>query len=358
MRRVVLDIDGVLLRGSAVLPGAQKALKKLVKHEIPHCFVTNGGGTTEAKKASDLTKKLGVVVRPEQVILSHTPFRDLPKDIKEGGRVLILGNESSCKEVARSYGFKHPVSANDLFLERPTVYPVRKSSKSTSAAVAEREVVAGLPVNAALIFHDPLDWGLEAQLLVDVLLGDFSTSTTSHGSKGNDDQKNENAMKQVVPLYASNADLVYKTEHSTPRLTQGAFVEAFRAIFEQYTQKFSSEPLYIHFCGKPFQIQYRLAEAVLEEEYRRIILLKSKSIKGEGGAGGKESGSVRYFGIGDNPVSDIRGANNAKEINPNWTSILVRTGVWNGKRGENDVDDPADAVLNDIEEAVEYVLST
>ena len=45
--------------------------------------------------------------------------------------------------------------------------------------------------------------------------------------------------------------------------------------------------------------------------------------------------------IGDNPKSDIRGANAAK-----WKSILVRTGVF---KGENDPLDPATYVVDDIE---------
>jgi ribonucleotide monophosphatase NagD (HAD superfamily) len=45
--------------------------------------------------------------------------------------------------------------------------------------------------------------------------------------------------------------------------------------------------------------------------------------------------------IGDNPKSDIRGANSA-----GWSSILVRTGVF---KGENDEEDPAKYVVDNIE---------
>ena len=41
---VALDVDGVLVRGGAVIPGASSALKRLVKHKVPFVFVTNGGG--------------------------------------------------------------------------------------------------------------------------------------------------------------------------------------------------------------------------------------------------------------------------------------------------------------------------
>jgi ribonucleotide monophosphatase NagD (HAD superfamily) len=51
-------------------------------------------------------------------------------------------------------------------------------------------------------------------------------------------------------MFASNADIIYTTEHPVPRFTQGAFVEAFRAIFE----KFSGGSLKVDYCGKPFGV--------------------------------------------------------------------------------------------------------
>lgn len=38
------DIDGVLVRGQGVLPGARESLKALEDARVPFVFVTNGGG--------------------------------------------------------------------------------------------------------------------------------------------------------------------------------------------------------------------------------------------------------------------------------------------------------------------------
>lgn len=38
------DIDGVLVRGQEVLPGARESLKALEDARVPFVFVTNGGG--------------------------------------------------------------------------------------------------------------------------------------------------------------------------------------------------------------------------------------------------------------------------------------------------------------------------
>ena len=52
--------------------------------------------------------------------------------------------------------------------------------------------------------------------------------------------------------------------------------------------------------------------------------------------------------IGDNPKSDIRGANQK-----GWTSILVRSGVFNGQN--NDEKDPASYVVDNFYEAVKLI---
>lgn len=52
----------------------------------------------------------------------------------------------------------------------------------------------------------------------------------------------------------------------------------------------------------------------------------------------------KYF-IGDNPKTDIKGANDA-----GWISIMVRTGVFS--HGDNDIENPAKFVVYDFKEAI------
>ena len=63
----------------------------------------------------------------------------------------------------------------------------------------------------------------------------------------------------------------------------------------------------------------------------------------------------QIWAIGDNPLSDIRGSNNAGE---KWSSVLVKTGVWDGwRRGEDNCQiDPAVLVVDDVLEAVKQIL--
>jgi HAD superfamily hydrolase (TIGR01456 family) len=331
-KAVVLDIDGVLLRGGKPFPRAQDAMQLLKTARIPFVFVTNGGGITEKEKSLELTKKLGIDVTPEQVILSHSPFKHLAAAHIDQ-RVLVLGHER-CVDVARSYGFHKATTSKRIHEEFPTIYPLRKPSSSPSCNFS------GQPVEAIMIFHDPTDWGLDMQVVCDVILDrlqykkDENTRTEQEQGQGQDPLQ----KLHTVPFFVSNQDVVYKSDHFYPRFTQGAFVEAFKSLFSNYN---GGMDLKITYCGKPFKVQYEMAAKALAHE---ASLLGFRHI---------DTSKVSYYGIGDNPPSDIRGANNAGK---NWTSILVRTGVFDGADGENDPVDPADIIVDDVYEAVKFIV--
>ena len=316
-KAIALDIDGVLYRSGNLFSRTTEAMKLLESSKIPFVFVTNGGGLTESEKSDELTHKIGITVRPEQIIMAHTPFSKIAEQHKDQ-RVLIIGHEG-CLKVARSYGFSKVASIRDIHEENPSIYPLRNPVNPPSC------VEKGEPVEAILIFHDCLDWGLEMQIIFDIIVG------RQHEQKV--DNTILESFKQKVPIYQSNADIVYASNHPFPRFTQGAFVEAFRSLFELYT---GGEKLFVNTCGKPFKVQYDFATDLLEKQAAMIGLPEIS----------------RFYGVGDNPKSDIRGANNAGD---NWKSVLVRTGVFTGI--DNDEEDPADVVVEDILDAINYILA-
>jgi HAD superfamily hydrolase (TIGR01456 family) len=308
---VALDIDGVILKGGKLLSGAKEAIQLLHNKRIPFVFLTNGGGISETLKAFELSKKVGISFSSDQVVQCHTPMKCLA-NFYNNKRVLIVGKES-CVDVAHSYGFNKAIGIEQYHLENPTVYPLREPK---SPNIGTSMSMNNDPIAAAMIFHDPVDWGLEMQILSDVLI-----DRTGKGA-------------QNIPLYATNADIVYTTEFPYPRFTQGAFVKAFKHLYET----FHGQHLTINFYGKPFTAQYEYAENLLLEQAKKLGVPKP----------------TIFFGIGDNPLSDIRGANNA---GTKWKSILVRTGIFCDDLKENDDQDPADIVCQDLEAAVKSVLA-
>lgn len=165
------------------------------------------------------------------------------------------------------------------------------------------------------------------QLLTDILLDGRPHPHPAISTHSLDSAIKHNGSNQIIPLYSCNSDLVYTTEYHRPRYTQGAFIDAFQHIFERFTKS----KLVIEKFGKPFSPQYQMAEELIQQRSSHRV--------------------TRFCGIGDNPASDIRGANAAGS---HWTSVLVKTGIFKGE--DNDDIDRADIVMEDIYEAVQYII--
>ena len=296
----VFDIDGVLLRGSVALPGARESLELLTQRAVPWILLTNGGGEPEATKAAKLSKILGTHIDVEQVVLSHTPMRPLCAPLADS-RVLILG----CRDVvgvARSYGLRRAVTARQLLEDEPSRYPFIEVAPGERRRLPDRDE----PIAAVMVLHDPNSWALEIQVAMDALRGSGS------------------GRAQAVPYYASNADLLFAAEYPAPRLAGGAFTVALRALWQA---QHGGDVEVVQF-GKPTTRTFDFAIQQLSKW-----------------SGGDDFNSV--FMVGDNPLSDIAGANAAGGP---WQSVLVRTGLF---KGENDGRHPARHVVDTVRDAVE-----
>ena len=275
-----------LLRGYDPLPGAKAALQLLRHLEVPHLFLTNGGGVVEAEKVQQLRSSLGIDVGEQQVVLAHTPLRDAAAEHKDK-RVLVLGG-SKTMQVAEHYGFKFANSVHDIVCHSPSTYPLRPWPEPTAPLAAADEAFA-----AVIIMYDPVDWAPDLQVALDVIRGG-----DPHGS----------GMTQVVPVYASNPDFVFAGRHPAPRLAQGAFTDTLKQLFFKSTGKH----LQVQQVGKPSETTYAFARRALEAL-----------------PGAAASTPSHIFMVGDNPHADIRGANNAGDP---WRSLLLCSGVHSPPR--------------------------
>jgi hypothetical protein len=133
----VFDIDGVLVQGPRVLDAARRAIRRLLNDggkvwKYPVCFLTNGGGVTEADKTAELSEWLGgAPVRGDQVVLSHTPLRALAPRF-QGRPVLVCGRKES-PAVAIAYGFDKVLTTYDLADALPGALPFGRAALPPSA---------------------------------------------------------------------------------------------------------------------------------------------------------------------------------------------------------------------------------
>jgi len=138
--------------------------------------------------------------------------------------------------------------------------------------------------------------------------------------------------QEQLPVFLANPDVSYPNQFPLPRFTNGAFLVCLEALYKRVSGRDLKSVLF----GKPHRATYEYATQRINE------------LAGEYGYSAPPL--HRIYAIGDNPLSDIKGANAV-----GWTSILVRTGCFQST-ADNDPDNPATFVCPSITEAAEYIL--
>ncbi|MCJ1456479.1 hypothetical protein MMC28_006840 [Mycoblastus sanguinarius] len=360
------DIDGVLLRSSKPLPRARKALTHLQAHRIPFILLTNGGGKLEQSRVNELSNILEIPLHVDMFVQSHTPFAQLV-DGKRAGKpplrnkcILVCGGEGDeCRRVAENYGFANVLTPSDLITAFPTLWPfANKKIHTPHAQPLPQKVLSprdfedvpnpdhqDIKIDAIFIFHDPRDWALDTQIILDLLLSRGGHLGSLSQKNGNESLPNSGYLQEgQPPLYFSNPDLFWASEYHLPRLGQGGFREAFEGVWRAVT---GGEEKGVHLdkkmFGKPSQNTFKFAENCLRERRNGLYRLAKAS---------KNYEKLRtVYMVGDNPESDIAGANYyASPHGTKWHSILVRSGVYSG----GDPTHKPKVILDDVWDAVQW----
>ncbi|SCZ89264.1 BZ3500_MvSof-1268-A1-R1_Chr1-1g01067 [Microbotryum saponariae] len=355
------DIDGVLKQGSHVLPQAKRTLAVLsgqnkLSQKFPFICLTNGGGSIEATRAQRLTRELGVEIGEGQVVQSHTIFRGLVPKFEDKPVLVIGGVKDHCRKVAQHYGFKHVYIPEDVLHWQASVWPFQKlTDKEVAYAKADVDF-SKISFAAILVFHDSFNWGRDVQLICDVL-------SSSHGVLGTSKSTSEWESSPQLPVHFSNPDLLWGNEFSQPRFGQGAFQESVAAVWKRTYNKdlISTSRLMIWTWavlhrttgGKPTSHTYKYASSLLSHHVRSLSNphTHSSSESLHEAVVNSDAGPIEgnVYMLGDNPASDIAGANAF-----GWESILVRTGVFRGD--VKDAEHRPTIVKNDVWEGVKWAL--
>ena len=316
------------------------------KRHIPFILLTNGGGKHEKERVDDLSRKLDVELSVNNFVQSHTPFRKLadgPNGLDDKTVLVTGSNSTKCREIAYDYGFKNVVTPADILKAYPRVWPFDPLLEAYGAN--EKSLPETPPkIDGIFVFNDPRDWALDIQIIVDLLLSDRGVLGTYCSRNGDKSLPNDGWQSGKQPqLIFSNPDLFWSTAYHQPRFGQGAFQAALVGIWREVT---GGKELKRRTIGKPYRLIYEYAERVLNGHRENML----------GGNNGCKSAPLhRVYMVGDNPASDIQGANNFQSPNETaWTSILVRTGVWREERG-SPVYRP-DVIADDVTGAVEWAL--
>ncbi|KAJ8480740.1 hypothetical protein ONZ51_g6464 [Trametes cubensis] len=344
------DIDGVLLRGPHTIPAARRALDMLnganPMRVTPKQDTLHPGGwllssgtegvtdaTTSLPTEAALAKKH---LQQTQILQAHTILKSVVHKYENKPVLVLGGRNDDVRKVAEGYGFKHVYTTLDVLAWKPEVWPFHELTPEERASTKPVDF-SQTPISAIFVFHDPRNWSLDIQIIIDVLrargiIGGPYLDTPEHADHHGDGRIHGKDANAPIELVFCNPDLLWKSDFPQPRLGQGAFREAFQAVYKALVGK--AYP-YVQY-GKPTTATYKFAEKVLKDRLEEL-------------QGGPVDRLPAVYMVGDNPESDIAGANGA-----GWESVLVRTGVYDPAQGP-----PAHTptyVAEDVEEAVRWAI--
>ena len=146
IRGVILDLDGTVYRGDALIPGAAAAISALKRRGVGVVYATNKSLDTEAAYAAKLTR-LGVPTEPEDVIGPIHVLVDWLKREAPGARLFIIGEAPLAAALAEA-GFSatdDPVCVDVVVVAADRTFDYRKLTIALRAIQRGARCVATNP---------------------------------------------------------------------------------------------------------------------------------------------------------------------------------------------------------------------
>ncbi|EJD03270.1 HAD hydrolase [Fomitiporia mediterranea MF3/22] len=341
------DIDGVLLRGNEVIPQARRALRMLdgeneLGIKIPYIFITNGGGVSETTQCQRLSKSLGVEVSLSQFMQAHTVLKTVVEQYADKPVLVLGGRPGAIPQVAKEYGFRKVYTTLDILSWNPNVWPFHDLTSEERAFIDSRPKFDPTTCFAGVfVFHDPRNWALDAQITCDIIC---NNGYVLPAPKRPTTEALAPQEQEPVSLVFCNPDLLWGNEYPTPRIGQGGFRVAFQAVY----QALNGKPYPCMQFGKPTKATYAFAEQLLRGRLKELLYHQpqdSMKIAKE-----VNDYTPNVYMVGDNPESDIAGANAV-----GWSSVLVKTGVYDPAGGPP-THKPSH-ITGDVEQAVHWAIN-
>ncbi|KAL4427077.1 hypothetical protein ABPG74_021184 [Tetrahymena malaccensis] len=325
---ILSDINGVLLKNKLVINSRIKqAVQDLrqprlnsshAKYQIPFMCITNEF-YADNKLVADMINSQFELKKEFQLDQRHVALNFSPllryKDFFQNRQILFIGDQSrqDFQKIADQLQIKSFLTQNDY---------LNLKQEYSSNKLYEEEINFNKSIEVILLFSSPQYW--------EVALGIFDQIRQSIGYR-------QAQLFQTPSFIAMHNDFVELNEQNVftaPRINMGVFNE----IFKKLHSKLYHQDAQINMMGKPERESFEYSRGVLRKQIIESIEKIEQS----------EDLISNYYMIGDDPYSDILGANNY-----GWNSILVKTGVFQGK--ENHSVYPAKYVVDDFYEAIKLI---
>jgi 4-nitrophenyl phosphatase len=137
---VVLDMDGVVWRGSAILPGVPDFFVFLNEHRIPFALASNNSSKNATEYVAR-ARSLGIPVDADHVVTSGlVTAEELSRSYPPGSPVYVIGSES-LKQLLADRGFV--VNSSEAGAARAVVVGLDVTVNYEKLMIAGRHILAG-----------------------------------------------------------------------------------------------------------------------------------------------------------------------------------------------------------------------
>ncbi|NXH97616.1 HDHD5 hydrolase, partial [Pachycephala philippinensis] len=285
---------------------------------VPVVFLTNAGNCLRSAKARELSQALGLQVSPEQVVLSHSPLQLFSQFHQ---RCMLVAGQGPVEENAHNLGFKHVVTIEALRKAYPLLDMVDLSRRPKELPPP----TTGFPtIEGVILFGEPVRWETSLQLITDVLL-----------SNGNPGAELQDVPYPHLPILACNMDLLWMAEAKMPRFGHGTFLLCLENIYKKVTGR---ELKYEALIGKPSPVTYRYAQLLIQQQAEKQ---------------GWKAPIRRLYAVGDNPMSDVYGANLYNSYLKSAQQNQLQAGVKRGPQAASPQTEVYVELRNDSNNSVE-----
>jgi hypothetical protein len=186
-----------------------------------------------------------------------------------------------------------------MLVAHPSLWPFshsfleyyRSFSRPLPSPIDPENPTASLKIDGIFVYNDPRDWGLDATVILDLLLSVNGIMGTVSPKNNNHKLPNRGYLQDGQPkLFYSNPDLWWASNYHLPRLGQGGFREAFEGLWAAVTGgEREGVTLSKEIIGKPFRKTYGFAEKRLKAHRKEIF------------GGSACDGLKKVYMVGDNP---------------------------------------------------------
>lgn len=193
------------------------------------------------------------------------------------------------------------VTPGDILVRHPEVWPFshpfldyhKAFARPLTWTIDQKNPSRSLKIDAIFVFNDPRDWGLDATVILDLLLSREGILGTVSPKNGDPALANRGYLQDGQPtLYFSNPDLWWAAKFHLPRLGQGAFRASLEGMWAAVTGgERAGVKLQAKLMGKPMSSIYHFAEKRLIR-HRNDMFPDASTLK-------------RVFMVGDNPGTTL-----------------------------------------------------